>query len=126
MCSLGRYDIPNKQKQSNFKVVNQLDVYKRQKCMSGFGKFIKGTASVTKVMSTAMGGFDTIAPVHASLVEALAVSAAVGGHDERHAGVEVPFAADLLERAVAEHSKEPWHNCYTDYSKHKAMDSTQK
>ena len=39
-------------------------------------------------------------PVHASLVEALAVSAAVGGHDERHAGVEVPFAADLLERAV--------------------------
>ena len=33
------------------------------KCMSGFGKFIKGTASVTKVMSTAMGGFDTIALV---------------------------------------------------------------
>ena len=31
--------------------------------MSGFGKFIKGTASVTKVMSTAMGGFDTIALV---------------------------------------------------------------
>ena len=30
------------------------------KCMSGFGKFIKGTAAVTKVMSTAMGGFDTI------------------------------------------------------------------
>lgn len=33
------------------------------KCMSGFGKFIKGTASVTKVMSTSMGGFDTIALV---------------------------------------------------------------
>ena len=33
------------------------------KCMSGFGKFIKGTASVTKVISTAMGGFDTIALV---------------------------------------------------------------
>ena len=33
------------------------------KCMSGFGKFVKGTASVTKVMSTAMGGFDTIALV---------------------------------------------------------------
>lgn len=33
------------------------------KCMSGFGKFIKGTASVTKVMSIAMGGFDTIALV---------------------------------------------------------------
>ena len=33
------------------------------KCMSGFGEFIKGTASVTKVMSTAMGGFDTIALV---------------------------------------------------------------
>ena len=33
------------------------------KCMSGFGKFIKGTASVTKVMSTAMSGFDTIALV---------------------------------------------------------------
>ena len=33
------------------------------KCMSGFGKFIKGTASVTKVMSTAMGEFDTIALV---------------------------------------------------------------
>ena len=33
------------------------------KCMSSFGKFIKGTASVTKVMSTAMGGFDTIALV---------------------------------------------------------------
>ena len=33
------------------------------KCMSGFGKFIKGTAAVTKVMSTAMGGFDTIALV---------------------------------------------------------------
>ena len=33
------------------------------KCMSGFGKFIKGTASVTKVMSTAMGGFDTVALV---------------------------------------------------------------
>ena len=33
------------------------------KCMSGFGKFIKGTASVTKVMSTTMGGFDTIALV---------------------------------------------------------------
>ena len=28
--------------------------------MSGFGKFIKGTASVTKVMSTAMGGFDDV------------------------------------------------------------------
>ena len=33
------------------------------KCMSGFGKFIKGTASVTKVISTAMGGFDTVALV---------------------------------------------------------------
>ena len=31
--------------------------------MSGFGKFIKGTASVTKVMSTTMSGFDTIALV---------------------------------------------------------------
>ena len=36
---------------------------KEIKCMSGFGKFIKGTAAVTKVMSTAMGGFDTIALV---------------------------------------------------------------
>ncbi len=31
------------------------------KCMSTLGKFVKGTAAVTKVMSTAMGGFDTIA-----------------------------------------------------------------
>ena len=30
-------------------------------CMSKFGQFIKGTAAVTKVMSQAMGAFDTIA-----------------------------------------------------------------
>lgn len=34
--------------------------------MSGFGKLIKGTTAVTKVMSTAMGGFDTIALVNKS------------------------------------------------------------
>lgn len=31
------------------------------KCASTLGKFVKGTASVTKVVSTAMGGFDTVA-----------------------------------------------------------------
>ena len=31
------------------------------KCASTLGKFVKGTAAVTKVISTAMGGFDTIA-----------------------------------------------------------------
>lgn len=31
------------------------------KCASTLGKFVKGTAAVTKVMSMAMGGFDTIA-----------------------------------------------------------------
>ena len=31
------------------------------KCASTLGKFVKGTAAVTKVVSTAMGGFDTIA-----------------------------------------------------------------
>ena len=31
------------------------------KCASTLGKFVKGTAAVTKVMSTAMGGFDTVA-----------------------------------------------------------------
>ena len=31
------------------------------KCASTLGKFVKGTAAVTKVVSTAMGGFDTVA-----------------------------------------------------------------
>jgi hypothetical protein len=31
------------------------------KCTKALGKFVKGTAAVTKVISTAMGGFDTIA-----------------------------------------------------------------
>ena len=31
------------------------------KCTQALGKFVKGTAAVTKVISTAMGGFDTIA-----------------------------------------------------------------
>ena len=31
------------------------------KCASTLGKFVKGTAAVTKVISTTMGGFDTIA-----------------------------------------------------------------
>ncbi len=31
------------------------------KCASALGKFIKGTAAVTKVISTVMGGFDTVA-----------------------------------------------------------------
>lgn len=31
------------------------------KCSSAIGKFVQGTAAVTKVMSTAMGGFDTVA-----------------------------------------------------------------
>ena len=31
------------------------------KCASTLGKFVKGTAAVTKVISTAMGGFDTVA-----------------------------------------------------------------
>ena len=31
------------------------------KCASTLGKFVKGTAAVTKVMSKAMGGFDTVA-----------------------------------------------------------------
>lgn len=34
--------------------------------MSGFCKLIKGTAAATKVTSTAMGGFDTIALVNKS------------------------------------------------------------
>lgn len=32
--------------------------------MSGCGKFIKATTAVTKVMSTAMGEFDTMALVY--------------------------------------------------------------
>ena len=31
------------------------------KCASTLGKFVRGTAAVTKVVSTAMGGFDTVA-----------------------------------------------------------------
>ena len=36
-------------------------LYKGAACVSKLGKVIKGTAAVTKVMSTAMGAFDTIA-----------------------------------------------------------------